>query len=76
MQRTLARHKNYKLDRATDIQEVSNLKIKITKERLSILFLNAAFKYAKVIRIMEQMRRTIAIPFNHHPVYTVVSSMS
>ena len=62
MQRTLARDKKYKLEQATDIQEVSKLETEITKERLSTLFLNVAFKYAKVIHIMEKMRRTIDTP--------------
>ena len=41
---------------------MSKLEIKIMKERLSSLFLNEAFKYAKVIHIMEKLRRTIATP--------------
>ena len=47
MQRTLARHEKYKSEQATDIQEVSKLEIDIMKERLSTLFLNAAFKYVR-----------------------------
>ena len=58
MQRTLARHEKYKSEQATDIQEVSKLEINIMKERLSTLFLNAAFKYAKVIHIMEKSEKT------------------
>ena len=56
MQCTLACHEKYKQEQATNIQEVSKLEINIMKERLSILFLNAAFKYTKVIHIMEKTR--------------------
>ena len=62
MQRTLARHKTHKLEPATHIQEVSKLEIEIMKERLSSLFLNTAFKYAKAIHIMETLRRTTDKP--------------
>ena len=62
MQRMLALHEKYKIEQAMDIQEVSKLEIEITKERLSALFLNAAFKYAKVVHIMEKLRKTIATP--------------
>ena len=62
MQRTLARHEKYKSEQATDIQEVSKLEINIMKERLSTLFLNAAFKYAKVIHIMEKNEKNYRHP--------------
>ena len=75
MQRTLARHKKYKSEQAMDIQEVSKLEIDIMKERLSTLFLNAAFKYAKVIHIMEKTRRIIDTPSKHQPRSTTPSSM-
>ena len=81
MQRTLARHEKYKSEQATDIQEVSKLEINIMKERLSTLFLNAAFKYAKVIHIMEKTRRTIDTPLEapdsaHRAVVHVVSMLT
>ena len=41
---------------------MSKLETDITKERLCTLFLNAAFKYAKVIYIMEKTRRTTDTP--------------
>lgn len=81
MQRTLARHEKYKSEQATDIQEVSKLEIDIMKERLSTLFLNAAFKYAKVIHIMEKTRRTIDTPLEapasaHRAVVHVISLLA
>ena len=41
---------------------MTNLGIKITKERRSSLFLNAKFKYAKVIHVMEKTIGSIETP--------------
>ena len=82
MQRTLVLHEKYKSEQATDIQEVSKLEIDIMKERLSTLFLNTAFKYAKVIHIMEKKtRRTINTPLEapdsaHRTVVLVISMLT
>ena len=74
MQRTLARHEKYKSEQATDIQEVSKLEIDIMKERLSALFLNAGFKYAKVIHIMEKKREEPSTPPSKHQTWRTAPS--
>ena len=76
MQRTLARHEKYKSEQATDIQEVSKLEIDTTKERLSTLFLNAAFKYAKVVHIMEKREEPSTSPSKHQTRRTAPLSTS
>ena len=54
MQRTLARHKKYKIEQDNDIKEVSMLETDITKERLSSFFFSTVFKYANVINVIEK----------------------
>ena len=76
MQRTLACHGRYKIEQATEIREVSKLEIEIMKERLSSLFLNAAFKYAKVSHITKRREELSLTPSKHQPWRTVLSSMS
>ena len=61
-----------------EIQEVSKLETEIMKERLSSLFLNVVFKYARVTHIMEKARRAIDIPLKapasaHRAVILVLS---
>ena len=67
IQRTLARHKKYKIEQAMDIQEVFKLGIEITKERLSTIFLNVVFKYAKVIHIMKKREELSTPPLKNQP---------
>ena len=80
MQRTVTRHELYKKEQAADIHVIADLEITIMKEQLNSLYLEAAFKYAKSIHVMEKKRGTFETTLEindaaHHVVVAAVRGL-
>lgn len=60
MQRAASRHETYKREQAADIHTIAKIEITILKEKINLLFLQAAYTYAKIIHVMETTKGPFA----------------